>query len=163
MLTPSEFDVLTARLFGSVNNADPAYFPIAVPLVLVATALLLLNSRRLNVLALGRDVAVNLGVNHKANAIYTLVLVAVLMAVSTALVGPITFLGFLVATLAYQVADTYDHRYIFPAAALMGYCILAGAYFIMNHVFYAQGVVSIIIELVGGLAFLVVVLRKGSL
>lgn len=163
MLTPSEFDVLTARLFRSVNNADPAYFPIAVPFVLVATALLLLNSRRLNVLALGRDVAVNLGVNHKANAIYTLVLVAVLMAVSTALVGPMTFLGFLVATLAYQVADTYDHRYIFPAAALMGYCILAVAYFIMNHVFYAQGVVSIIIELVGGLAFLVVVLKKGSL
>lgn len=163
MLTPSEFDVLTARLFGSVNNADPAYFPIAVPLVLVATALLLLHSRRLNVLALGRDVAVNLGVNHKANAIYTLVLVAVLMAVSTVLVGPMTFLGFLVATLAYQVADTYDHRYIFPAAALMGYCILAGAYFIMNHVFYAQGVVSNIIELVGGLTFLGVVLRKGSL
>ena len=106
MLTPSEFDVLTARLFGSVNNADPAYFPTAVPLELVATALLLLNSRRLNVLALGRDAAVNLGVNHKANAIYTLVLVAVLTAVSTALVGPMTFLGFLVVTLVYQVADT---------------------------------------------------------
>ena len=45
----------------------------------------------------------------------------------------------------------------------MGYCILAGAYFIMNHVFYAQGVVSIIIDPVGNLAFLVVVLRKGSL
>lgn len=163
LLTPSEFDVLTARLFGSVNNADPAYYPLAVPLVLVAAGLMYVNSRRLNVLGLGRDVAVNLGVNHKKHAVFTLVLVSVLMAVSTALVGPMTFLGFLVATLAYQFADTYDHRYVFPMAALLGYCILAGAYFIMNHIFYAQGVVSIIIELVGGLTFLIVVLRKGRL
>ncbi len=163
LLTPSEFDVLTARLFGSVNNADPAYYPLAVPLVLVAAGLMYVNSRRLNVLGLGRDVAVNLGVNHKKHAVFTLVLVSVLMAVSTALVGPMTFLGFLVATLAYQFADTYDHRYVFPMAALLGYCILAGAYFVMNHIFYAQGVVSIIIELVGGLTFLIVVLRKGRL
>ena len=163
LLTPSEFDVLTARLFGSVNNADPAYYPLTVPLVLVAAGLMMLNSRRLNVLGLGRDVAVNLGVNHKKHAVFTLVLVSVLMAVSTALVGPMTFLGFLVATLAYQFADTYDHRYVFPMAALLGYCILAGAYFVMNHIFYAQGVVSIIIELVGGLTFLIVVLRKGRL
>lgn len=163
LLTPSEFDVLTARLFGSVNNADPAYYPLAVPLVLVAAGVMYVNSRRLNVLGLGRDVAVNLGVNHKKHAVFTLVLVSVLMAVSTALVGPMTFLGFLVATLVYQFADTYDHRYVFPMAALLGYCILAGAYFVMNHIFYAQGVVSIIIELVGGLTFLIVVLRKGRL
>ena len=163
MLTPSEFDVLTARLFGSVNNADPAYYPLAVPLVVVAVVLLAWNAQRLNVLALGRDVSVNLGVQHKKHAVFTLVLVSVLMAVSTALVGPMTFLGFLVATLAYQFTDTYDHRFIFPMAMLLGYCILAGAYFVMNHVFYAQGVVSIIIELVGGITFLVVILKKGRL
>ena len=163
MLTPSDFDVLTARLFGSVNNADPEYYPVAIPLVVVAVVLMLLRARYLNVLGLGRNAAMNLGVNFRSNAIYILVLVAVLMAVSTALVGPMTFLGFLVATLTYQFADTYDHRYLLPMAALMGFCILTSAYFLMNHVFYAQGVVSIIIELVGGLTFLVVILRKGRL
>ncbi|WP_342319253.1 iron chelate uptake ABC transporter family permease subunit [Corynebacterium mayonis] len=163
MLTPSEFDVLTARLFGSVNNASPEFYPIAIPLVVAAVALMYLNSKKLNILALGRDVSINLGVSHRGNAIYTLVLVSVLMAVSTALVGPMTFLGFLVATLAYLVTDTYDHRYILPLAFLIGFVVLAGAYFIMNHIFYAQGVVSIIIELVGGITFLVVILRKGRL
>lgn len=163
MLTPSEFDVLTARLFGSVNNADPAYYPVAIPLVVVATALLFLNSRRLNLLSLGRATATNLGVNYKFHAITTLILISVLMAVSTALVGPMTFLGFLVATLAYQFADTYDHRYLFPMAAVTAFVVLAGAYFVMNHIFYAQGVVSIIIELVGGTVFLFVILRKGRL
>ena len=163
MLTPSDFDVLTARLFGSVNNADPGYYPVAIPLCLTAAVLLYLNSRRMNVLSLGRDTATNLGLNYKALAIGSLVLISVLMAVSTALVGPMTFLGFLVATLAYQFADTYDHRYLFPMAVAIAFVVLSGAYFIMNHIFYAQGVVSIIIELVGGSVFLFVILRKGRL
>ena len=92
-----------------------------------------------------------------------LFLVSVLMAVSTALVGPMTFLGFLVATLAYQAADTYDHRHIFPISVLIGFVVLAGSYFVMKNVFYAEGVVSIIIEMVGGSVFLFVILRKGRL
>ena len=163
LLTPSDFDLLTARLFGSVNNAEPEYFPISIVLVAVAAGALLLMSRTLNVLALGPDATTNLGINHRGKAIVVLILVAVLMAVSTALVGPMAFLGFLVATLAYQFAGTSDHRYVFPMAIATAFLVLAGAYFVMNHIFYAQGVVSIIIELVGGTVFLYVILRKGRL
>ena len=74
-----------------------------------------------------------------------------------------TFLGFLVAMLTYQLCGTYDHRYILPMAISVGLLVLTGAYVLMNNVFHAQGVVSIIIELVGGGAFLVVILRKGRL
>ncbi|MCC5783479.1 enterochelin ABC transporter permease [Kocuria sp. CCUG 69068] len=163
LLSPSEFDVLSARLFGSVTNAQADYLPVAVPLCLLAGGALWLRSSRLNVVALGRDVSLNLGLRHRAEIMGTLFLVSVLMAVSTALVGPMTFLGFLVATLAYQFADTYDHRHLFPVAVLTGFLVLTGAYFVLNHVFYAQGVVSIIIELVGGSVFLYVILRKGRL
>lgn len=163
LLTPSEFDVLTARLFGSVANADADYLPFAIPLALLAGGFLWSRSRRLDVIALGRDASVNLGLDHRREMLTSLALVAVLMAVSTALVGPMTFLGFLVATLAYQFADTHDHRFVFPVAVLTGFVVLTGAYFVMKHVFYAQGVVSIIIELVGGSIFLFVILRKGRL
>lgn len=163
MLTPSEFDVLTARMFGSMANADPMYFPVAIPLCLAAAGLLWWRSRRLDVVALGRDAATNLGLDHRRELMVTLFLVSILMAVSTALVGPMTFLGFLVATLAYQFADTHDHRRIFPVAVLTGFVVLCGAYVLMRHVFYAQGVVSIIIELVGGTVFLLVILKKGRL
>jgi iron complex transport system permease protein len=163
LLTPSEFDVLAARLFGNVSNADPSYLPLAVPLVIAASALLWLRSRRLNVLALGPDTARSLGLDHRREQFLVLTLVAVLMATSTALVGPMTFLGFLVATLAYQFADTHDHRLIFPVAVLTAFSILAGAYFVMKNVFYAQGMVSILIEIVGGTVFLIVILRKGRL
>ncbi|ROR67329.1 iron complex transport system permease protein [Agrococcus jenensis] len=163
LLSPSEFDVLSARLFGNVSNADADYLPIAIPLVVVAAALLWMRSRRMNVLALGRDASTSLGLHHRGEVMRVLLLVSILMAVSTALVGPMVFLGFLVATLAYQAADTHDHRYILPVAALLGFVVLSGAYFIMRHVFYAEGVVSIIIELIGGSVFLFVILRKGRL
>ena len=163
LLTPSEFDVLTARLFGSLSNADVSSLPVAIPVVAVAAGLLWWRSRRLDVIALGPDVAANLGMRHRPELIGILTLVAVLMATSTALIGPMTFFGFLVATLAYQFADTYGHRLIFPVAVLTGFTVLTGAYFIMRHVFYAQGYVSIIIELIGGSVFLLVILRKGRL
>ncbi|WP_269937499.1 iron chelate uptake ABC transporter family permease subunit [Arthrobacter sp. HY1533] len=163
LLSPSEFDVLTARLFGSVSNADASYLPIAIPLCLGAGALLLLNARRLNVVALGADTTTNLGLNHRFEVMRVLFLVSILMATSTALVGPMTFLGFLVATLAYQLADSHDHRYVFPVAVLTGFVVLAGSYFVMKNVFYAEGVVSIIIEVVGGSVFLFFILRKGRL
>lgn len=163
VLAPSEFDLLQARLFGSVNNADPEYFPVVIPMVLIVGFLVILHSRHLNVMSLGRDTSTSFGVNHKGHVIYMLVLIAVLMAVSTALVGPMTFYGFLVATLTYQAAPTYDHRFMFPMALAIGFGVLTSAYFTMYHVFDAQGVVSVIIELVGGLIFLIVILRKRSL
>lgn len=163
LLTPSEFDVLTARLFGSIANAQKEYFPIAVPLVAVAALALVLMTRRLSVLSLGRETATNLGLNHRRTSVVVLVLVSILMATSTALVGPMTFLGFLVATLSYQFSDTHDHRFIFAMAVALGIAILSSAYFVMNHIFNTQGVVSIIIEFVGGLAFIVTILRKGRL
>ncbi|WP_044477231.1 iron chelate uptake ABC transporter family permease subunit [Paenibacillus antibioticophila] len=163
LLAPSEFDILQARLFGSVNHSDPDYFPIVIPMVIIVALLLLANSRKLNVVSLGKDVSTSFGVNHQASVIYTLVLVSILMSISTALIGPLTFYGFLVATLSYQAAPTYDHRYIFPMALAIGFLIITSAYFFMNHIFNAQGVVSVIIELFGGIIFLIVILRKRAL
>ena len=163
LLTPSEFDILTARLIGSIANADTDYLGWAMLLAGIAGALLWLQAGRLNVLALGRETAVNLGVDHTRQMISVLLLVSVLMAVSTALVGPMTFLGFLVAMLTYQLADTYDHRLVFPMAWLIGVVVLAGSHFILKHVFYAEGSVGIIIEVIGGTFFLAYILRKGRL
>ena len=131
-------------------------------MIIVAT-LLILYSKKLNVISLGKDTSTSIGVKHKFGVIYTLVLISILMSISTALVGPLTFYGFLVAILAYQAAPTYDHRYIFPMALAIGFLVITGAYFFMYHIFCAQGVVSIIIEMFGGITFLVVMLRKGTL
>ena len=131
--------------------------------LLVTVGIVWARRHTLDVLGLGRAAAIGLGVDHRREVTLMLALISTMVAISTALVGPLTFFGFLVATLAYQFADTYDHKYIFPIAVLLGFTVLAGAYFIMRHVFYAYGIVSIIIELIGGSVFLIVILRKGRL
>lgn len=163
LLDPNSFDVLSARLFGNISNARTEYVVVAAPIVLVTCLILWLRSRRMNVVALGADVSTNLGLRHRGELMTTLLLVSVLMAMTTALVGPMTFLGFLVATLAYALLDTYDHRIVLPVAALGGYAVLASAYFVLRHVFYAGGAVTVVIELVGGVLFLIVVMKKGRL
>lgn len=162
LLEPTEFDILQARLFASVNNADAESFPIAILLVVVALVWLLTSSNCMNTMRLGPDVAVSLGVKYRYCEFKILTIVSILMSVSTALLGPITFLGFLAATLTYQLVSTYDHRYQFPVVILLSYCVLTGAYFLMFHVFSAQGVVTLIIELVGGLTFLALLMKRGK-
>lgn len=163
MLEPSTFDVLRARLFGSIGNANTGFLWLVVPVCAVAGGTVWLLSRRLDVLALGADISTGLGIRHRRQVMLVLTLVAVLMAMSTSLVGPMTFLGFLSATLAYSIADTHEHRRILPIAWLVGYLTLGGAYFLLRHVLSLVDSVTIVVELIGGLLFLVVVFRKGRL
>jgi len=163
MLDPNEFDVLRARMFGNVGNADTDFLWFVAPVCLVSAAAIWMLARRLDTVALGSEISTNLGLNHKRQVMIILTLVTILMAMSTSLVGPMTFLGFLVATLAYSVTDTYSHRRILPVAWLLGFVILGGAYFLLRHVLPMVDTVTIIVELVGGVVFLIVVLRKGRL
>lgn len=163
MLTPSEFDVLTARLFGNISNARTEYLPYAIPIALIVAAVLWMRTNTLNVLALGKSTALNLGINYKRELIFILALVSILVSLATALVGPMMFLGFLSAMLAYQLADTYSHRLLFPLGFLAAYTVLVASYFILRHVWSAGGAVTIVVELIGGAAFLFFIMRKGRL
>lgn len=163
MLDPNEFDVLRARLFANIGNADTTLLPAVLPICLVAGTALWLLSPRLNVMSLGRDAANNLGVNHKRTTMLVLTLVAVLVAMSTSLVGPMVFLGFLAATLTYSMAETYDHRRVMPLAWLAAFVVLGGAYFLLKQVLPMVDAVMIVVELVGGLVFLIVILKRGRL
>lgn len=161
MLTPSEFDVLSARLFGSIGKGNPDYLPIAAAVVLAILVFAWNRRRTYDVVALGRDVAIGLGVHYRREVVTVLVLVAVLVSVSATMVGPMTFYGFLVATLAYQFARGDTHAEIIPLAIGIGLVTLLGATFVLRHIFSAAGLVTVIIEFAGGLLFLIVLLRKG--
>ncbi|QLD11296.1 iron chelate uptake ABC transporter family permease subunit [Microbacterium oleivorans] len=163
LLTPSEFDLLSARLFGNLSNSNPEYLPWAAGIVAVVLVSVWRRRRRLDVLTLGREISTNLGLAYKREVIVLLVLVAVLISVSTTLVGPMTFFGFIVATLAYQLSGSSRHAVILPFAALLGMATLLGGYFVLRHVFYAAGMLTVIIEFAGGLFFIVYLLRKGAL
>jgi len=115
----------------------------------------------LDALALGRDLSITVGVEYRRTIMIVLALVTVLVSVSTALVGPITFFGLLVAHLAYLIAGSSSHRYTIPAAALFSIIFLVGGQMILERVFSFNSSLSIMIDFLGGLLFIVLVLRGG--
>ncbi|MEV7289176.1 iron chelate uptake ABC transporter family permease subunit [Streptomyces sp. NPDC093252] len=163
LLSPAEFDVLSARLFGRLSSAEAAHLPLAAGVCLVVGAVVWHRRYRLDTLLLGRDTATGLGIAHKRELTVLLLLIAVLIAMSTALAGPMTFFGFVTAMLAYQFSGTHRHAVVLPMAFLIGLITLAGGQFVMEHVFYASGMLTVVIEFLGGAVFLVHLLRKGTL
>ena len=84
---------------------------------------------------------------------------ALLVAVATALVGPVTFLGLLVVNLAREVMSTYEHRRLLPAAALMGIIALLGGQAAARHLLNLSTPLSVIINFIGGVYFIGLLLR----
>jgi iron complex transport system permease protein len=117
--------------------------------------------RRYDVLALGREIALNLGVDYRRTLLLTLAAIAVLVSVSTALVGPVTFFGLLVSNLAYQAMGSDRHRHTVPAAALLSVIFLVGGQTLLERVLQLSTTVSVVIEFVGGVMFLALILRRG--
>lgn len=161
MLTPGEFDVLSAKLFGSISKGNTSYLPIAALIVFSILVFVWMRRRIYDVVALGREVSLSLGIQYRREVVTALVLVAILVSVSATMVGPMTFFGFLVATLAYQFARGDSHAHVLPLAIGIGLVTLLGSTFVLRHIFSAAGLVTVIIEFVGGLLFLIVLLRKG--
>jgi iron complex transport system permease protein len=114
---------------------------------------------RLDVLALGRDTAIGLGVDHRRTVTLVLVICSVLVAVSTALVGPATFFGLLISALAYQLCSQFRHAVVLPIAALLGVIALVGGQLVLEQVFAFDTALSIVIEFTGGIVFLALLLK----
>lgn len=159
LIDPSEFAVLQDLGFASFNNVNQALLLLSVLILLVISIILWRMRHVLDVLALGRESAINLGINYQKTIMLILSLVTIMVAVSTALVGPITFFGLLVANLAYMIGGSSKHGVLLPVAALSAIIALVGGQMLLEQLFQFDTSLSIIIEFVGGITFIVLLLR----
>lgn len=162
MLDPLEFQVLTDTAFASLTRPDPLLLVLSGSIVLIAVLALIPLLRTLDVLTLGDAAAIGLGVAHRRTVMTLFGLVSIMVAASTALVGPILFFGLIVANLAYSYVGSFRHRWTLPAAALLGVACLLLGQLILEQVFSFGASLSMVIEFAGGLFFLYLVLRKGA-
>ena len=161
-LNPDEAVNLTDVMFANFNRFNTNLIGIAVIIVVIVSLFGWRMRYLFDVLALGRDMAINLGVDYKQAVTRILVLVSIMVAVSTALVGPVTFFGLLVASLAYQFTPTAKHMSVLPVAILLSIIFLVGGQFILEQLFNMASRLSFIIEFVGGIVFLTLLI-KGKL
>lgn len=161
-LNPDQAVNLTDVMFANFNRFNTSLIGITIVVVAVVSYFGWKMRYLFDVLALGRDTAISLGVDYRKTVSRILVLVSILVSVSTALVGPVTFFGLLVASLAYQFSPTAKHMTVLPVAILLAIIFLVGGQFILEQLFNMASRLSFIIEFIGGIVFLTL-LMKGKL
>jgi len=159
IIDPDSFTVLQDRLFASFNAVDPGLLTLSALIVAGLALILWRLVPELDVLALGREAAVGLGLPQERLVLGLLVIVTLLVALSTALVGPVTFLGLLVANLAYLLLPTGRHAVLLPAAALIALITLIGGQALLERVLHYDTALAVVVEFAGGLVFILLVIR----
>ena len=162
VMDPNEYDSLLATLVVSFSNVNSEIILFSLVLLGMIIFWLRRELALLDVLTLGRDQAINLGVDYDRAIRKLLLGVALCIAVATAMVGPISFLGLIIANLSRQLMRTYRHSQLILGSALFGMIVLVGGQMIVEQVFVYAVPVSVFITVGGGIYFLYLLLRRGG-
>ncbi|MBC2205596.1 iron chelate uptake ABC transporter family permease subunit [Listeria booriae] len=163
LIDPNEFQIVQDKMFASFNNVNTSILVVAIVIFIAAIGYLWPFVKYLDVLALGKDQAVNLGIPYNKMVKRLLMVIVVLVSVATALVGPITFLGLIVANVAYQFLRTHRHAELLIGASLISLVALVGGQLLVERIFHFNTPISVIINLCGGVYFLYLLLRGAKL
>lgn len=160
IMDPNEYDSLLETLVASFENINSEV--IAASLAVLAAVIFALRKElaMLDVITLGKEQAINLGVDYDRCIRRLLLGVTLCIAVATAMVGPISFLGLIMANLARQLMKTYRHTHLILASTLFGMAILIGGELIVERIYSYAVPISVFISVFGGIYFLYLLLRN---
>ncbi|MGP6138625.1 iron chelate uptake ABC transporter family permease subunit [Jeotgalibaca sp. A127] len=153
LMDPNEYDRLQMKLFPTFQNVDTFVLVCAILMIIPILISLWRNRKTLEVLRMGTEQAVNLGIDTNKEIKKVFLQIIILSAISAALVGPMMFLGFTTANLAYILFRTYRMDILFIATSMLGFIALLFGQFIVEQLFQFQTNASIIIEWLGGILF----------
>ncbi len=160
IMDPNEYDSLLVSLVADFNNVNAEVIGFAVVLLGGLAFFLRKDLALLDVITLGKDQAINLGVDYDRTIRRLLLGVVLCIAVATAMVGPVSFLGLIIANLARQSLNTYRHGLLTVGSALMGMLAIIAGQLVMEHVFSFAVPISTFITIGGGIYFLYLLLFK---
>lgn len=162
LIDPNEFDILQEKMFASFSLVQGNL--IALSLILLAGATFFVWRMRdtLDVFLLGRENAHNLGVDCTWFERRIMRIVAVMVAVSTALVGPITFLGLMVVNICYALLDTRRHGVVIVTAVMISWAALFFGLILVERVLTFATNLTVILNGIGGIYFIYLLTRRGK-
>ncbi|MGX9418742.1 iron chelate uptake ABC transporter family permease subunit [Vibrio sp. WJH972] len=162
LIDPSEFAILQSVMFAQFGGINQTELISALLLLIIVCIWVARNCEVLDVMLLGRRAAKSLGLDYDRIQFKTLCAISILVSVSTALVGPIIFLGLLVSALAHSLMKTHRHALLIPAASMISAVILLLGQVVFENLLERQSTLTVVIEFVGGLFFLLL-LSKGKI
>lgn len=132
IMDPESFLAIQSSMFANFNASNSNLVSFSAVLLVILLVITIFLLPYLDVLLLGRAEAINLGISYEKLTRILLVIVSVLVSVSTALVGPITFLGLLTVNLAHELMKTYEHKYILIATICLSWISLFSAQWVVE-------------------------------
>lgn len=160
LIDPVEFQVVQDKMQASFNNVNTNLLFISSIVIIICMGYVYDYLKILDVMSLGRDEAINLGVDYDKMVKKILIVVVLLTSVATALVGPITFLGLLVVNISRQFISSYKHSILGVVTILISIIALIGGQLLVEHLMNFGVSVSVIINFVGGIYFIYLVMKE---
>ncbi|MGX1263167.1 iron complex transport system permease protein [Rossellomorea marisflavi] len=147
-------------LAGSVQGRSLEILAGVFPYILAGWILSLMIAGKMNILAMGEDVAKGLGVKTNILKVISLVAVVLLAGGSVAVAGPIGFIGIVIPHIARKIIGV-DHRWLIPYSGLLGAILLLAADIGARYIIMPQEVPVGVMTAVIGAPFFVYVARRG--
>ena len=160
LMDHNEYDALLKSLVASFTNVNASVLPAAIGILALIVWVLRKDIVLLDVVALGRETAINLGVDYERVVRRLMVGVALAIAAATALVGPLSFLGLITANLAREMLTSHRHSQLIAASSLVGVVVLVAGQFLVEHLMTYSVPVSVFVTIGGGLYFLGLILAE---
>lgn len=160
VMDPNEYDALLVTLVASFSNINTDIIVFSILMMAVVVFALRKELALLDVITLGKDQAINLGVDYDRTIRRLLLGVVLFIAIATALVGPISFLGLIIANLSRQLLKTYRHSQLILGSVLFGMIALVGGQVIVEHVVVYAVPLSVFVTVAGGIYFLYLLLTQ---
>lgn len=160
VMDPNEYDSLLSTLVASFSNVNSEIILFSLVVLAVLISVLRKDLALLDVLTLGKAQAINLGVDYDRSIRRLLLGVTLAIAVATAMVGPISFMGLIIANLSRQLLKTYRHSQLILGSVFFGMIILVAGQLIVEHVYSYAIPISVFITVGGGIYFLYLLLTK---
>lgn len=163
LMDPHEFDLLQSRLIVSFSNVNISLLIFSIVLTIILLFLVFRKIDDLDVLSLGRDKAISLGVDYNNTIRYHLVLISVSTGIISALVGPVSFLSILVASVSRSLTKGFSHRILILISTLLSLIFLLTGLWLIEQVFDHQTTLAVMINFIGGIYFIYLLLKERSL
>lgn len=160
IMDPNEYDSLLSTLVASFSNINSEIIVFSIVLLVALVFVFRKDLALLDVLTLGKEQAINLGVDYDRSIRRLLLGVTLCIAVATAMVGPISFIGLIIANLSRQLLRTYRHTQLILGSAMFGMIVLIWGQLLVEHVFTYTIPISVFISVGGGIYFLYLLLRN---
>ena len=163
VIDPNEYLILQSKLFASFNNVNVDILLLSVVIILLIIPFVIDDIKFFDVMSLGKDQSINLGVDYDKIMRKSLVIISILIAVSTALVGPVTFLGLLVANVTREMMKTYKHSYLIVVSMLVSIFALVFGQLMIERILHLTTPVSVIIDMIGGIYFMYLLYKESRI